>query len=222
MKINKSENIIELFTILGIATIALLFWDSYFIYPIKVFIVLLHEISHALSAILTGGKVVSIKFSLDLSGSTVTSGGSQIFIAASGYLGSLAIGSLLLLSSKYISLRKWFTPILSLIILLVAVNLIVGGIQTFICLIIAGVFFLVPKYFGETINRYLFKVIGITSCLYVIADIKQDLLTTTLRETDTQILEYLTGIPATLIGTIWFFVSISIVYFLVRKMISAK
>lgn len=222
MKTNNSKNIIELFTILGIAAVSLLFWDSYIIYPIKVFVVLLHEISHAFSAILTGGKVVSIKFSLDLSGSTITSGGSQIFIAASGYLGSLAIGSLLFLSSKYINLRKWFTPLLSIIILLIAVNLIVGGIQTFICLIIAGIFFFVPKYFGETINRYLFKVIGITSCLYVIADIKQDLLTTSLRETDTQILEYITGIPATLIGIIWFLISISIVYLLVRKMISTS
>ena len=218
MKTKTSENIVELISIFVITSISLLFWDSLFTFPVKIFIVLLHEISHAIVAILTGGSVISINFALDLSGSTVTSGGSPILIAASGYLGSLTIGSLLFLSSKYYNLRKWVTPILSLTIFLVAVNLINGGFQVFISLIIASFFFFIPKFFGETINRLFLTIIGLTCCLYVITDIKQDLLTTTFRETDTQILEYLTGIPSLLIGSVWFVISLLVVYLLIRKM----
>ena len=62
-----------------------------------------------------------------------------------------------------------------------------------------------------------FKLLGIISGFYVIADIKQDLLTTSLRETDTQVLEYLTGFPALLFGFIWFAISIGVVVIVFRK-----
>ena len=222
MKTKKSINYFELFSILGIALLSLLLWDTKIAYPIKIFIVLLHEISHAIMTILSGGSVSSIKLFLDLSGKTITNGGNPILIAASGYLGSLLFGSLLFLSAKYITLRKWVTSIISIILLLSAINLVDGGIQVFLCLVIALIFFLVPKYFNETITRIFLIFIGFTSCLYIIADIKQDLLTTTLRETDTQILEYLTGIPAIVIGGLWFIISLFTVLLIVRNMISQK
>ena len=64
--------------------------------------------------------------------------------------------------------------------------------------------------------------IGLTSCFYVVADIKQDLLTTTLRETDTQILEYLTGVPALAIGFFLFLLSILTVGILLKNIYSTK
>jgi len=36
-------------------------WDTPFVYPIKIFVVFLHELGHALAALLTGGQVVSIQ-----------------------------------------------------------------------------------------------------------------------------------------------------------------
>jgi hypothetical protein len=70
---------------------------------------------------------------------------------------------------------------------------------------------------SERVNYYFFRILGLVSCLYIIVDIKQDLLTTSLRETDTQILEYLIGIPAFLIGGIWFIISLFVVYLLIKK-----
>lgn len=64
--------------------------------------------------------------------------------------------------------------------------------------------------------------IGLTSCFYIISDIKQDLLTTTLRETDTQIIEYLTGIPALAIGFFLFLLSILLVGFLIKKILAGS
>jgi len=219
MSKKKSVNYknLELNLIIILALITLFFWETVLVYPVKIFIVIIHEINHALMAVLTGGKVNSIFFAFDLSGFTSTSGGNVIFIAAAGYLGSLIFGALIYLSGENKKLRKWFTLCLSIIILIVAVNLVKGGLQIFLCIFVALIFYLVPKYLNDKINSILLKFIGLTSCLYVIVDIKQDLLTTTLRETDTQILEYLTGIPAIIIGMIWFGISIAALFMLVKR-----
>ena len=55
---NKNQNIIELVFLSFVLIISFLFWDSFLVYPIKLFVVLIHEISHAISAILSGGKVI--------------------------------------------------------------------------------------------------------------------------------------------------------------------
>jgi hypothetical protein len=47
-------------------------WDTPLVYPIKIFVVFLHELGHALAALLTGGQVVSIQIFPDESGLTTT------------------------------------------------------------------------------------------------------------------------------------------------------
>ncbi len=58
---------------LGLA--ALVLWDTVVAYPFRVFVVFLHEISHGLAAVLTGGRIVSIGLSIDEGGVCVTRGG---------------------------------------------------------------------------------------------------------------------------------------------------
>ncbi len=222
-KKRKSEKkSIDIFIILGIAIFSLVLWDSPIIYPIKIFVVLLHEVSHAIAAIVSGGSVEKIILDLDLAGSTITKGGNQILIAMSGYIGSLILGSLIFISANSKNLSKWITTILAVLIFLIAVNLVQGGVQIFLSIVIALVFYFLPRYANEKIVKIFFLFIGLTSCFYIVADIKQDLLTTTLRETDTQILEYLTGIPALVIGFFLFFISILTVSILIKKIYSAR
>ena len=40
---------------LGIALAALALWDTFLVYPFRLFVVFLHEISHGLAAVFTGG-----------------------------------------------------------------------------------------------------------------------------------------------------------------------
>jgi Peptidase M50B-like len=217
-KKKKSKNkYTEFSVVISLVLVSLLLWETPVTYPVKLFIVLIHEINHAIMTIVTGGSVKSIRFAFDLSGLTITNGGNLILIAIAGYLGSLLIGTLLYLSAENLRLRKWLTSGLAIIFFIVAVNLIEGGIQIFLTLLVALVFYFAPKYLSERIISFFLKFLGLISCLYVIVDIKQDLLTTTLRETDTQILEYITGFPAILIGLVVFFISIFIVFLLIRK-----
>ena len=212
----------DVLIILSISIFSLLLWDSPIIYPVKIFVILLHEISHAVAAILTGGSVEKIILDLHLAGNTITKGGNQILIALSGYVGSLFIGSLILISAKGKNLSKWLTTILAIIIFLAAVNLIQVGVQIFLSILIALIFYFLPRFANEKIIKLFLMFIGLTSCFYVVADIKQDLLTTTLRETDTQILEYLTGVPALAIGFFLFLLSILTVGILLKNIYSTK
>ena len=68
-------------------TLASVFWDSTLIKPFRVFVVLVHEVNHALMALATGGEVLEIRTFWDESGHAVTSGGIVTLICSAGYVG---------------------------------------------------------------------------------------------------------------------------------------
>ncbi|MCB0743181.1 MAG: M50 family metallopeptidase, partial [Ignavibacteriae bacterium] len=204
----------ELIIIFILLIFTFLFWESKIVFPIKLFVVLIHEISHVVAAVLSGGEIKFLTFNLNLSGQTIIKNGNAVLLAASGYLGSLMVGSMIYLTSFYPRFKKWFLNILVLIILIVTINLIQGGIQIFLGLLVSAFFFIIPRYFPEFLANIILRFIGLVSCFYVLADIKEDLLTSTLRETDTQILEYITGVSATAIGLSWFLISAAVVFLL--------
>ncbi len=68
------------------------------IYPFKLFGTFVHEWSHALVAIATGGRVLELQINADLSGETMTSGGWLLPIFSAGYTGAAIVGALLLLT----------------------------------------------------------------------------------------------------------------------------
>ena len=45
---------------LALAVATLLLWGTPVVYPFRLFVVFLHEISHGIAAVLTGGQIVSI------------------------------------------------------------------------------------------------------------------------------------------------------------------
>src|SRR5205809_8064410 len=84
-----------------VATIVLWFipYAEYLVYPIRLFVTFIHESSHALVALVTGGSVQSLTISADGSGVVYSSGASLIgtlFTSSAGYLGTTAFGVLLL------------------------------------------------------------------------------------------------------------------------------
>ena len=86
------------------------FWEHSYMIPFKILVVYLHEISHALGAVFSGGEVNIINIDLNESGFTQTVGGNFLAIAGSGYLGSILFGSLMLhsgLSGKYVRPVSW-------------------------------------------------------------------------------------------------------------------
>ena len=87
--------------IAAVATIALYFipYAGYVTYPIRMLVTFIHEGSHALMAILTGGSVSSISIQPDGSGLTqsyLAGGLPQVLVASAGYLGASLYGAALI------------------------------------------------------------------------------------------------------------------------------
>ncbi len=95
---------IEFKTVIILAALfiaAWLLWDTPVVYPIKIFVVCLHELGHAVAALLTGGQVMSIQIFPEEGGVTFTRGGWPFVILSAGYLGSMLAGSVLLYLSNH-------------------------------------------------------------------------------------------------------------------------
>ena len=96
---------ITLLIVATVITIALWFvpYADYLVYPIRLFVTFIHEGSHVLAALATGGSVESMTVSPDGSGLVMfryTSLFSQLVTSSAGYLGTTAFGVLLLLSIR--------------------------------------------------------------------------------------------------------------------------
>lgn len=69
-------------------------------YPFLLFATFIHESSHAIATVLTGGQVTSLTVALDGSGLTYSSGGFGMLISSAGYVGTALFGGLLLVLSR--------------------------------------------------------------------------------------------------------------------------
>lgn len=81
------------------ATIALYFipYVSFLTYPLRMLVTFIHEGSHALAAVLTGGRVSTLLLQTDNgSGVTYSAGGFGLIVSSAGYLGATLFGALLL------------------------------------------------------------------------------------------------------------------------------
>ena len=79
-----------------ITILLLLLWDTALVKPLRVLVVLLHEIFHALAAVLTGGGVHAIDVISHRTGLTSLYGGAAGVVFSAGYLGTAFLGSLLI------------------------------------------------------------------------------------------------------------------------------
>jgi Peptidase M50B-like len=204
----RKDKTVELVLMTIILIFSFLFWDTWFVYPVKLFAVLMHEVSHGIVTLITGGRVVSMNIGLNLGGSCVSEGGNSIFIASAGYLGSLLFGLLIFLSPNNTSIGKWvITFILAPIFLFAAFSaqgilFIASAAIIFSVLIFAGFFMTIP------IVAIIIRSFGLLSCVYVLFDIKEDLLENNMELTDASHLSSLTGIPGIWFGIGWFLLSI--------------
>ncbi len=185
-------------------------WDTLFVYPLKIFVVFMHEVSHGLAAIATGGRIVEIQVNPQQGGRAITSGGSRFWTLTAGYLGSLLWGGLILL----LAARTHFDKAISVLIGIGMVAISIGfGESTFTYLFGIGfgvVLLAVGFFLPEAVNDWILRVIGVTSCLYAILDIKSDVLDRPDLRSDARMLSELTGIPTKVWGGLWILIAIGL------------
>lgn len=208
---------IDLTIIAAILVFAFFFWDTVVVFPVKIFVIILHETSHALAAILTGGRTDSILIDWNLGGAATTAGGNSFIISSAGYLGSLVIGSLLFYFADKKKPFLVLSKIIAVILVLFITNLFVGSAGIIFGLLFSILLFFLPSYTNERTTKITFQAIGLTSCFYTLLDIKSDLLTTKYRLTDAQLLANDTGVPAVYWGILWALISASVIYLIIVR-----
>lgn len=217
MKLNKKQKqIAEIMLLSVIIFIAFILWDTFIIYPIKLLVVLFHEISHGLAAILSGGKVVALDIGLDLSGICTIEGGNSIIIASSGYLGSFIFGMILFHSSYNKNFGRWILPVIAGVLIIFTRNSSTNAALPFALMGVILLLFLIIYFAPSIVSNFVLKSIGLISCIYVLIDIKEDILDNSYSYSDASILTQLTGISELIWGLLWLGLSVAGIFFLLK------
>ncbi len=218
----KRRNLVVLVLL---ALVAAFFWHSLWLTPIRLLVVVFHELGHALMAILTGGSVERIEIYSGVGGKALTRGGSHFLTLNGGYLGSLVTGLLLLASVRAPGRGRFVAAGMGLLLLVVAL-LWVRPILSFGFLYTGAMGFLLallgawsPPWFSDGFVRF----IGIFSVLYALTDVVDDVFRYGIFGgswygdgpivTDAHMLAEMTLIPSPVWGFGWLLAGVAALWF---------
>ena len=192
--------------------VMVLFWNSSLLWPLKIFVVLLHELSHLLVLVLTGGHPSGFTLSPDQGGLAWGTGGSRFAVLNAGYLGSLLWGLVLLAVANRRRIVPFFLGAMGLGL----------GIATviwsrpvlsfgFFYGMAVGILLLALSARGSAmVGAAFLRVIGLFSCLYAVVDIQQDVLSGRDGISDASMLAELTHVPALVWGLGWSLIALAL------------
>jgi len=217
--------IIHLVILIALVSI---FWHSQLVYPIKLFVVMLHEMSHALMAVIFGGEIIEIQIDEKIGGyckyKIKPSFWSEFMIASAGYLGSLFWGAVILILAVKTKRDEYITLVIGFILLGLSYYVYQSGEFFGTAMTVGlGLFMLIAfKFFNSIFHDLWLKFIGITSCIYVIIDIKHDLIDRTNIGSDADAIAQLTGWPSVFIGVVWIIIAAIVLLFVARYIYKQK
>lgn len=193
-------------------------WNTVFVYPLKIFVVLLHEVSHGAMALATGGTIQRIVLDPYQGGACYCPGGDAFLTLSAGYLGSVAWGAALLEAGRARRVRSrglvgLLGGLVGVLTLLYVRSLfgVVFGLA--FAAVLVGAARLLPVLW----NRRILLVLGLTSCLYAILDIKSDILDRPHLVSDARMLAELTGVPTVFWGVLWISLAVGVSAWLFRR-----
>jgi hypothetical protein len=199
------ERVAGLLWPIAIAVACYAAWSTPFVFPLKIFVVFLHELAHGLAAIVTGGAIERIELSSNEGGLCVTRGGWGFVVTSAGYLGSLLLGAGFLVAGGRArpGAQRAIVAITGATVLAVTL-LYVRTLFGFAWGLATGLVLLaVARYFAAGFSVFLLRLLGVTSCLYAIWDIVSDLILRSPHESDANALARMTGIPGIVWGVLW-------------------
>jgi len=187
--------------------VALALWD--WLYPLKLFTVLLHELGHALAAVATGGSVDRIELSSGVGGACWSRGGWDLVVLPAGYLGSMLLGGLILVGASRTRHDRAIAAGIGVAILVVTA-VWVRNLFGFVFSAIAGAALIaMARYLSDRVNDLVLRFLGLVSCLYAVFDIKDDLISRTVPTSDASQMSRIIPLPPVVWGVVWIVVAIA-------------
>lgn len=179
-------------------------WEYPFFFPLKMLVVLLHELSHGLAAIFTGGSISHIELSTDQGGVCYTLGGWRGVVLMAGYLGSMLWGGLILLIASRTKLDKVLAITLGLGLIAVAILWVQGTFAFWFTLGAGAAFVAMGALLKREITDAVLKYVGLVSCLYAVLDIWSDTISRNIVESDASQFGLVVGFGgSTFWGVVW-------------------
>lgn len=192
-------------------------WDTVIIFPLKIFVVLLHEVSHGAAAVATGGTVERILLDVHQGGAAYTRGGNGFITLSAGYLGSLLWGALFILLAFNRRLKpRWILGVVGASVLLLTLFLVRSLFGFIFGILFAAGLMAGARYLSQGLNRALLLGLGLTSALYAVLDIKSDILDRPHLSSDAAMLAEITGVPTAVWGFLWIGIALLVCAWLLK------
>ena len=199
-----------------ITAVLFLLWNTPAVLPLKILIVFLHELSHALMTILTGGTVVDLSLSPNQGGHVISAGGNRFLILTAGYLGSLLIGAALLLLAVHTKADRAVLAGFGVLMLLVTLLYIRDWFPILFCLLTGLAMLAAARFLSRPVNDMVLRVIGLASMLYVPYDIFDDTIRRSGLRSDAYMLSEEFGLPTMFWGGLWLALSLLVIFYCLR------
>jgi hypothetical protein len=193
-------------------------WLGWLVYPFRLFGTFVHELSHGLAAIVTGGHFQRFSVQPDLSGLAWSAGGIRVVVSSAGYIGSAIFGGVLIaLQARWFSARTLLlgmAVVFGLLCVLFVRNLF--GVAT--GLVLTAALFHAGLKWPEAWRDGLLKVLA----LQLILDGYNSLFTVFQlsragnSETDAAAMAQMTWLPASFWAVLWMLVSTAILFGVLR------
>ena len=195
-----------------------LLWETPVVYPLKIFVVLLHEVSHAMVAVATGGSIDRITLDPFQGGACHCPGGNAFLTLSAGYLGSLVWGGLMLSAARTGRVKsEWVNGLIGALVIGLTLLYVRNGFGFAFGLVFGLAMIVVSQRLGDAVNRPLLLTLGLTSALYAILDIKSDVLDRPEVRSDAYMLAEITGIPTLAWGVLWIGAALAFSFWLLRR-----
>jgi hypothetical protein len=197
---------------------------SWLFLPINQFTTMVHELSHALVCVLTGGHVVGLTIVGDGAGHgglTNAQGGIQFLFAQAGYLGTAFFGCLLIFLGQYARFSKIILGVLGALvgaftIYFVGLNVLhtgLAGIFSFLwgAAISVGLIWMAKKLDAKSANlAVLFLAVqtalNSVSCIFMLVQVYLGFIPAG-GWSDATVMENMTHIPSFVWSFLWFLIS---------------
>ena len=207
--------------LLGIAAFYIvlwLLWATPLVFPLKLFVVLLHELSHGLAAVVTGGTIERIVIEANEGGATLTRGGNAFLILTAGYLGSLLWGLLLIeLAGTRPRIARAALMTMAVIVLLVAALFVRNAFGFLFTLVFGAVLLIGARKLSPPGVAIVLLVLGMTSAFYALLDIRSDIFARPELQSDARMLYEMTRIHTLVWGSLWVIVAAVVCWFAVKR-----
>ncbi|MBK7580736.1 MAG: M50 family metallopeptidase [Myxococcales bacterium] len=200
-------------TVLGLVAVFVLvasLWGTFVVTPLKIFVVLLHEISHGIAAIVTGGGVEKLEINAQQGGVCHTSGGSRFVVLSAGYLGSLLWGGLIIVAASRTKRQRLISLLIGGFMLAVTIVYVRSWFGFGFALLASASLIVMGVKLSNAVNQFVLQLIGVTSCLYAVLDIVDDVLERPGIGSDADMLAELTFVPSVVWGLLWIVVSLGV------------